>query len=150
MDKSPEQISPERITEEGEQEKKPLPIALVYRDNELFQRYVPRIAEILESFGRQVETHVIPREMETRDIQDWTMKNIQNFNGRLIVSDRTCAESMKVPLSFGPRLKTPVRFQEKPGFLDEICDRAPEIAVLGKDWTRELDYRTPEQGKELS
>lgn len=139
MNNSPE-LTPPEIAEEGEREEKPLPIALVYRDNELFQRYVPKVAEILGSLGRQVETHVIPRETDLRAIQDWTMKNIQDFNGRLIVSDGTCAEGMKVPLSFGPRLKKPVSFQEKPGYLDEICNRAPEMAVLGKDWISRLEY----------
>ena len=42
------------MEKERNEEKK---ILLVYRNNELFEKYVPKIKDILSSFGYNVKTH---------------------------------------------------------------------------------------------
>lgn len=66
-------------------------IVIVYRDNDLFGRYVPRIKTILQSLGHSVAIKVVARGVEPnkQEISDWL-----DINHGKVLADRTCRVSL--------------------------------------------------------
>lgn len=72
-------------------------ILIIYRGNDLFEKYVPEIARILQAKGRRVEIQNFPRGTEEDEIKEWYEENLERLTGTEIISDGTAA----VPYELG-------------------------------------------------
>ena len=64
-------------------------ILIIYRDNALFEKYVPEIARILQAKGREVEIKNFPRGTEKDEIKEWYDENLGRLAGMEMISDMT-------------------------------------------------------------
>jgi len=72
-----------------EQQEQLPPILIIYRDNDLFEKYVPEIARILQAKGRRVEIKNFPRGTKKDEIKEWYDENLERLAGTEIISDET-------------------------------------------------------------
>ncbi len=62
---------------------------IVYRDNELFQNYIPEMKKYLESIGKKVEIKSFPKETSFEGIFSWFEKNINSLEKEVLLTDKT-------------------------------------------------------------
>src|SRR3990170_5490093 len=79
---------PKEMPDIEQQEQLPL-ILIIYRDNDLFEKYVPEIARILQTKGRKVEIKNFPRGTVEYEIKGWYEENLERLAGTEIISDDT-------------------------------------------------------------
>lgn len=134
--------SKEQGVSSKEAEKQP-PILLVYRDNDLFQKYMPVIAETLKSLGRQVEIQNFPKEATEDDIKKWGIEHKAEIGSKVVWPDGT---------SYWPLSNAEIKgLKEKNRSLsyklDNIFDEATLRALFGENYIskwrsggREVEY----------
>ena len=66
-------------------------ILIIYRDNDLFEKYIPEIERILQAKGREVEIKNFPRGTEQDEIKEWYEENLERLAGAEIISDGTAS-----------------------------------------------------------
>jgi len=126
-----EMLSPEQqaMSEQRESELRKLPpILLVYRDNDLFTKYVQSMTKTLGSLGRQVEIHNFPPDTDPEEIRRWARTSGDQVEGKILITDRTC-------YVFGPDAKPA---ETKGSYLDSIFEEASRQVVLGEDSEQKL------------
>src|SRR3989338_7254225 len=64
-------------------------ILLIYRENDSFDHFVPKLEEVLKSSGYVVETKKFPKGTEKFDIEKWWREN-PTKTGVQVLSDKTC------------------------------------------------------------
>lgn len=116
---TPEQQAPKE--QEENELKKLSPIFLVYRDNELFGKYINSISKTLGTLGHQVEIHNFPPETDLEKIKQWAQASGSQVEGKVLITDRTCS-------IFGADAK-PV--DNKESYLDTIFEKASMQVILG-------------------
>ena len=100
---------PKEMPDIEQQEQLP-PILIIYRDNDLFEKYVPEIARILQAKGRKVEIKNFPRNTEGDEIKEWYEENLERLAGVEIISDKTA----HVPYKFH-------KFEKEKGIKEIFC-----------------------------
>ncbi|MBU4347418.1 hypothetical protein L6307_06960 [Candidatus Parcubacteria bacterium] len=79
--------------EESKEKIKLQPIFFIYRDNDLFQKYISKITSSLEGIGCEVNIQSFPRGTGQVDIEKWREEHQKDLYGKIVVSDRTCSSS---------------------------------------------------------
>jgi len=114
----------EILSDNKEIEKLP-PIYLIYRDNDLFKKWTPKIRKILkEGMNRKVETHSFPAGTESEDIEMWIKENENKICSKDVVTDGTIANLL-------PReIEKKMEHNKHLYALDSVLDRAVKKIVL--------------------
>jgi hypothetical protein len=86
-DKEKADTSVQKEKELREEEK--VPFILAYRDNELFQKYVPVIEDFLKEQGYPVSIQSFPAGTPPEEIKKWFDEHKSEFEGKFLLSDRT-------------------------------------------------------------
>lgn len=135
----------------AEKEKMPT-IFMIYRDNDLFKEWVPKIAETLKGLGRRVEIQSFPAGTSEAEIDKWIEENKDEIYNSDIVTDGT-VESEFYSTMRGEKIEENLKQLKQPehlGSLDKLLDRATQRIVLGKEeseikfWSGLRDYRDRE------
>ena len=112
---------PKEMPDIEQQEQLPL-ILIIYRDNDLFEKYVPEIARILQAKGREVEIKNFPRGAEEDEIEEWYDENLERLAVTEIISDKTA----RVPYDLKEKgIRNTVN-------LDTLMNRATKITIFGQ------------------
>ena len=94
MPKSPESKSPEQFMKEkreGEPEPNTVgPMAVIYRDNDLFQEYVPEIESYIKSLNGEIQLAPFSKGTDKYTIQKWYEENRDALAGKVLLTDNTC------------------------------------------------------------
>ena len=128
---------PKEMPDIEQQEQLP-PILIIYRDNDLFEKYVPEIARILQAKGRKVEIKNFPRNTEGDEIKEWYDENLERLAGMEIISDGTAS----VPYALN-------KFQKEKGIkdiadLDGLMNKTTKITIFGPYKTDSYGIGQPE------
>ncbi len=99
-------------------------ILLVYRENDLFQEYIPEVIETLTSLGHQVKTHSFPLGTDKVEIRKWAQEHKNEFKNRAVMVDGTFRRAISYELQEELDVNS----------LDEFFDKATEMVVLGTDY----------------
>jgi len=80
---------------ENKTEKNPEPeligsMDIIYRDNDLFQEYIPEIEKYFKSLNGDVRFTSFPKGADEDTIRDWYKKNRDNLTGKVLLTDYTC------------------------------------------------------------
>jgi len=129
---------PKEMPDIEQQEQLP-PILIIYRDNDLFEKYVPEIARILQAKGRKVEIKNFPRNTEGDEIKEWYEENLERLAGVEIISDKTA----HVPYKFH-------KFEKEKG-IKEIGDLDRDLinqTIMATMWGEKanLVFTSPDRG----
>lgn len=121
-----------RIPEEKEAEKLP-PIALIYRDNDLFKEWIPKIAEMLKFLDRQVEIQSFPQGTDEEEIKAWIESNMGELKSKELVTDYTCQRNIPERRKYlGGGISTDEKLLEPRENLDKLLDGVSQKIILGK------------------
>lgn len=93
------EMSEEKARKFEQREQMP-PILIIYRDNDLFEKYVPGIERMLVAQGRRVEVKNFLRGTEQNEIKEWYEENLERLDGMEIISDRTAKMPWKMEDKF--------------------------------------------------
>lgn len=96
------EMSEERASKFEQREQMP-PILIIYRDNDLFEKYVPEIERMLTAWGRRVEVKNFPRNTEEDEIKKWYKENLEKLTGMEIISDQTALAPFNMDKEFESR-----------------------------------------------
>ncbi len=136
-------LSRETAAEAKESKEAPA-ILLIYRDNDLFQKYMTEVSQKLLSLGRKVETHVFPVGTAQEEIKGWLQKHREKLQDKLLLSDATVPSGLD---NSDALLKNFTRKDSYGQFLNTLFERATAetlLHALGQDVKRAL-YYTPER-----
>jgi len=89
-----EGMGQERKAESKEAEKLP-PIFMIYRDNDLFKEWVPKIAETLKGLGRKVEIQSFPAGTEKEEIKKWLKDEKERLKKGDLITDHTVQSTLR-------------------------------------------------------
>lgn len=131
MEEFPKNI--EQKSKEGEQM---LPILIIYRDNDLFEKWMPEVVQNLRSFGRKVEIQSFTSTTDKEQIKQWIIDNKENLQGKELLSDGTCKSA-----TWDKRVKQELKEELTFSNLDSLMSEATESALLGvsqKDLSKSL------------
>ncbi|MDD5625600.1 MAG: hypothetical protein PHG83_00340 [Patescibacteria group bacterium] len=81
---------PSQEKKEGE---KLTPQFLVYRNNSLFEIWIPKIAKIIEELGHSVEIQAFPAGTPEEEIKKWIQENSKSLKSKDVLCDGTVFES---------------------------------------------------------
>jgi len=115
-----------------EEEKLPL-INIIYRDNDLYTNFVPKIAQNIESFGRRVATKSFPREASVQEIKKYFESDDVkgSLKGTELFADETC------------RGQVDYKFRsdnfKKEYYLDSFANRIMSHCLIGKELIEKND-----------
>jgi len=102
-------------------------VSLIYRNNQLFERYMPVVTDTLVDLGFEITSHIFPRGTDRNAIQDW-LKTAE-IPDRVLTDGTTFNANYE--FFFGLNKKDKVLlFEGKFGGLDNIFDKSVE-QVLG-------------------
>lgn len=87
------------------------PMTVVYRDNDLFQEYVPKIENYIKSIGGEINFSSFPKGTDKNIIKDWYNDNKETLSDRFLLTDNTCYPDYNLKL-------------KQQGNLDSILDNA--------------------------
>jgi hypothetical protein len=104
-------------------------IFLVYRNNDLFAKYISKLTEMIKSLGYNVETKSFPRGTEKKEIERWILENKEILKGKVYFSDDTCA----LYSFYSNKEISDLRKGLKMGDLDSLFQEATARAVIGED-----------------
>ncbi|MBU4331565.1 hypothetical protein KKD20_00365 [Patescibacteria group bacterium] len=76
-------------TPEAKETKKLPPVFLIYRNNNVFEKLVPKIAETFGSLDREVKIQSFPAGTDQIKILNWILTNSKEIAGTEIVTDET-------------------------------------------------------------
>ena len=80
--------TPDKV-ENAEGKKKPYPILIVYRDNDLFEDRMPMVSEVLSEMGRPVAVQAFLRGTEGQAIEQWYQAHKDQIKDCGVISDYT-------------------------------------------------------------
>ncbi|MBU2037310.1 hypothetical protein KJ866_03900 [Patescibacteria group bacterium] len=63
---------------------------IIYRDNDLFQEYIPEIEKYFKSLNGNARFTSFPKGTDENTIRDWYKKNRDNLAGKVLLTDNTC------------------------------------------------------------
>lgn len=63
---------------------------IIYRDNDLFQEYIPEIEKYFKSLNGDARFTSFPKGTDENIIRDWYKKNRDNLTGKVLLTDSTC------------------------------------------------------------
>lgn len=66
------------------------PIYMVFRENNNWDKYAPKIIEHIKQLGGEIETVSFPRGTEKEEIEKWYEENQDKFQGKFLLTDTTC------------------------------------------------------------
>lgn len=101
---------------ESKEAEKLAPAFLIYRDNDLFKGWVPKIAEMLKALGRKVEIQSFPAGTPEEEIENWYLAHKKDLQANDILADCTVQRSSKYELK--PKVN-----------LDNLMNAATEGAI---------------------
>jgi len=90
------------------------PMTVIYRDNALFEEYIPIIEKYIKSLGGEINLQSFPRGTDADVIKNWYESNGQSLEGRVLLTDETCYPTQRLNESIA----------SKQGKLDEILNEA--------------------------
>lgn len=64
---------------------------IIYRDNDLFQEYIPEIEKYFKSLNGNVRFTSFPKGTDENIIRDWYKQNRDNLAGKVLLTDNTCS-----------------------------------------------------------
>lgn len=67
------------------------PIYMVFRENDNWDKYTPKIVEHIKSLGGEIEVKSFPRGTDNETIKEWYEQNKENFQGKSMLTDDTCS-----------------------------------------------------------
>ena len=105
------------------------PIFMIYRDNNLFKKWVPKVAETLKGLGRKVKIQSFPAGTPEEEIEEWGRENESKLKSKDILSDKTVAQACQ--LYFRDYYQD-VLFS-KLDTLDSLQEKAVQKVILGSE-----------------
>lgn len=114
----------------GQERKETLiPLLFVYRNNDLFQKFIPDMVNELKLSGENVELKAFPKETEEKEIQEWYEKNKNILHDRDLVPDGTVAWAVNSDLAAKDE-----NFSVRKVYklvLDDLMNKAVQRAIFG-------------------
>jgi hypothetical protein len=109
------------------------PIFMIYRDNDLFKEYIPKITETLRGLGRKVEIQNFPAGTEWKEMEELVEEHKINFEGKEVVADETVTNLL--------RERKDLKIRElKWSYLDKLTNETVAETILGDEYEEMLDY----------
>ncbi len=151
-----------------EKEKQSYPIALIYRENDLYKEMIPQVVKTLESLGHEVKIQNFPAGTEWEKMKEQIDENKiitseELESGMKIITDGTLSETVsdsKTLATFPPNVEDRearwIARREmkilKAGYLDKLFDKATATMFLGKDYVKSVEkiknYEVSSDGQE--
>ena len=122
-----EQLTPE---ETGEIKKK-TPVTLVYRENDMYQKWGEKISEMVRHFGHPLEAKIFSRETSEDEIKSWFRDNFSQLKDRIVLGDNT---SLLTASTMGWNMRAGC----EQVYLDESMREAIMVTMIGEN-SKELD-----------
>ena len=129
---------PKEMPDIEQQEQLPQ-ILIIYRDNDLFEKYVPEIARIIQIKGREVEIKNFPRGAEEDEIKKWYEENMERLAGTEIISDKTADIPYKLD-----KLKEEKGIKNIGNLDRDLIDRTIKATMWGEK--ADLVFNAPDWG----
>lgn len=110
--------SPEQFESRESKEKEKGPFFFVYRENDLFKKYVPLIEAFLKEQGYQINLQSFPAGTSEEEIKDWYLMHQTELQSGSVLADNTTRESSEYELR--PKIN-----------LDSLMNKATTEAIIG-------------------
>lgn len=130
-----------------EQREQMSPILIIYRDNDLFEKYVPEIERMFTAQGRRIEVKNFPRGTDKNEIEEWYKENLEKLTGTEIISDQTAG----VPYISSEFYKsTQEKGIKRIADLDRLMNPIIERTVLGEEGIEAMSDTAEDQSSRWS
>jgi len=121
-------------------EEEKVPFILAYRDNKLFQEYVPVIEDFLKEQGYPVSIQSFPVGTPPEEIKKWFEEHKSELEGKNILCDNTFDHSTNNFADIHHKMKL---------YLDDIMQRATRQVMIGPDEKVSIDTVLEDPWREL-
>jgi hypothetical protein len=123
-------------------------VAIIYRDNDLFAKWMGYVKILIETLGYEVMVTVFPKGMEEKEIKQWIINNYKKFRNKIVLKDKTCsfyavakeAEAFHEPVDDGISSKDIIG-------LDELFEQASFMAIFGRNFSELANESKYQKGK---